>query len=326
MDYGQILRQAWNLTWRHRFLWIIGLFATTTVGSCSFNAGGSGSGWQTNSREMDLFVPGASDLGRAFGFWAAENAGFIVAIALLAFLVGLGIFLVTMVAQGAMARATVNLARGQESNAGEAWRTGLRYFWHYLALWLLLLALVIGVAVLLAIFGAAGVVFFAVADEGTRIALSVVGGLLLFALVLLVIPVIIALAIVVAYAQRVIVAEDVGPLAALNEGFRLLRANLGQSLVAWLVNLGLSIGAGLVIAAATVLAAIPLGAIAVILYDSTGLSPTVVAYGIVAAIILGLVVWLLGGFINTYFWNYWTLVYLRLRPQPPVAANPEREA
>ena len=44
MDYGALVSRAWNLTWRHRFLWILGLFAGGGVSSCGSGAGGGGEG------------------------------------------------------------------------------------------------------------------------------------------------------------------------------------------------------------------------------------------------------------------------------------------
>ncbi|MGF2075778.1 hypothetical protein, partial [Enterococcus casseliflavus] len=38
MNYGALLRRSWTLTWRHRFLWVLALFA----GSTSY--GGSAAG------------------------------------------------------------------------------------------------------------------------------------------------------------------------------------------------------------------------------------------------------------------------------------------
>ena len=32
MDYAAVIRDAWRLTWRNRFLWILGLFAGGAVG------------------------------------------------------------------------------------------------------------------------------------------------------------------------------------------------------------------------------------------------------------------------------------------------------
>src|SRR5690349_12360378 len=37
MDYGRLIGDAWNMTWRYRFLWILALFAPAGVGGCGLN-------------------------------------------------------------------------------------------------------------------------------------------------------------------------------------------------------------------------------------------------------------------------------------------------
>ena len=33
MDYGRLIQEAWALTWRYRFLWVLGCFAGGAVGA-----------------------------------------------------------------------------------------------------------------------------------------------------------------------------------------------------------------------------------------------------------------------------------------------------
>ena len=36
MDYGEIITRAWNITWKNKFLWVLGfLAALTSIGSNS---------------------------------------------------------------------------------------------------------------------------------------------------------------------------------------------------------------------------------------------------------------------------------------------------
>jgi hypothetical protein len=320
MDYGELIRRSWTLTWRYRFLWIFGFFATTTVGSCP-GGSGSGSGWRTDGREIERFVPGAGGAERAFVQWLGDNLGLIIALGALAALIGLAVLLLSIISQGAMARATADVARGRTSSLREAWQVGLANFWRYLGLWLLLIVVGIAVAAMFAIPAVIAVVAFAATDGGVRTLLLVLGGFFVLMLVLLLIPIAIAVSVVVAYAQRSIVVENIGPLAALRSGFWLLRGNLGQSALAWLVNLALSIGAGIAIAIAAAVMLIPLGAIAFILHNSTGFSPGTIAYTGVAVVVFILAFWVLTAIMNTYFWNYWTLIYLRLSQRLPGEGN-----
>ena len=60
--------------------------------------------------------------------------------------------------------------------------------------------------------------------------------------------------------------------------------------------------------------ALPFGLIGLILYFvAGGFSTGLVVYGVVAVVIVLLAVWLLSAIANAFIWNYWSLVYLRLR-------------
>ncbi len=75
----------------------------------------------------------------------------------------------------------------------------------------------------------------------------------------------VAASIVLTYAERAIAIEDVGTIEAIQAGWRLFRGQLGESLLAWVVNAGLSIAAALVILAALlVLSAVAFLAVSIV--------------------------------------------------------------
>ena len=316
MDYGALVSRAWRLTWRHRFLWVLGLFAASTTGSCSGSPGGVQ--WQTDAQEVERTLP---ELGRALGEvgrWFADNLALVVSLAVFAALLGLAFFVVSLIAQGAMARATEDVARNRPTSLHQAWQAGLRFFWRYLGLWLLLLAIGIAVLVMFGILFLLFVAGSAAADGVARTTFIVVLVLLGLASFLVALPLLVGLTIVVAYAQRAIVVEDVGPWDALGVGVRLLRDRLGASLIVWLISLALGIGAAFALGLAAVLLLIPLGGIGALLFLTTGVSAGSIAYAVVAGLVFIGAMWFLAAIVNTYFWHFWTLAYLDLRGYVPV--------
>lgn len=312
MDYGSLIRQAWRFTWRFRFLWVFGLFAPSTVGSCSPSSPGGGGSfqWRGDAEEFENLPP---ELERAFmevGNWVMRNLDLIILVAVLAALVGLAFFLVSIIAQGAMAQGTVDVALGQETSLGRAWGAGVCLFWRYLLLLLvmiglfLLFVLAIGVIVGLAVLVGS---LLQSAAQVAFIVISVLAGILLF---LVAIVLFIAIGVAVAFAQRAIAVEDVGPVHALRIGFGLLRDRLGTTLLVWLISLGLSIAAGLAVGLAALVLLVPLGGLAAILFITTGVSAASVVYAVVAALLFIAGVWFLSAIANSYFWHYWTLTYL----------------
>jgi hypothetical protein len=219
------------------------------VGLPTFNSGG-GNGRRTDQREIDKINPPLAAEGRELAIWAAMNAGLLIAVAA----VGLGLMLVLLVlsfiAQGGMAQATADLATGHPSSLRSAWRAGVHLFWRYIGLWLLFAATAIAIA---AVVAAAAVAAFAFQAPGLGIGIAAIAaaivivsfvaivlrvtrtttaprwlvalGAMLFTLPLLTVLVLVGLvlSIVVVFAQRAIVVENVGPIDALQSGWRLAR-------------------------------------------------------------------------------------------------------
>lgn len=326
MDYGRLIQRAWRLTWQYRFLWVLGLFVpgfggsggNVNVGNLGnlFDGGASGSG------------AGASDAARAageVGRWLERNVGLVIALVGLVLLLALALWLVGFVAQGGMARATAALALGQPMTANAAWRAGVSLFWRYLGLGLLQL----GIGLLLVLLLAGGVVLAVLlamnARGGAQVLVIVVSVLIGLLLLLPLLAFLIGLSIVVAFAQRAMAVDDLGPARALAAGARRLRSRLAATAMTWLISAGLGIGVGIALVVAAILLLLPLGGVGFLLYANLGLSTGFIAYA-VGALLLIAVLWCLSGIANTYAWSYWTLAYLaltdRLTPRlEPVTAD-----
>ncbi len=101
----------------------------------------------------------------------------------------------------------------------------------------------------------------------------------------------VAASIVLAYAERAIVVHDLRATEALSHAWRLFTEHLSTSLLTWVLSLALALAIGGIAGSVWVLFA---GAAAV-----------------VAVVMLAAIA-------NAFFWNLWTLVYLRL--DPPITA------
>jgi hypothetical protein len=299
MDYGRVIQDAWNLTWRYRFLWVLGFFAGGAVGVPS---GGNGPvQWRMQG----------SDLGLPASPGDALPPGWPLIIALIVGVIAL-VLALWLIAQGGMARATADLARGQPSSLGQAWRAGTRLAWRYLGLWLLLC---VGIVLIAAIIGALVALALAPAlismpvPRWTTLLLGVAIGL---PLVLALIVALIVVSIVIAYAQRIIAMEDVGATAALRHGWGVLQAHPRESLLLWLMNVGLAIGAGLVLGIVTlVVGGLIAGAVALV-WLASGQGPALIGAIALAAVVLIALLVVLVAIANTFFWSYWTIGYVRL--------------
>jgi hypothetical protein len=310
MDNGRLLHDAWRLTWRHRFLWLLGLFAGGG-GQVSLNvpSGGFPNGWPSGSRVDPELRRGLDEVGA----WIVAHVGLLLAAAAVVVLLGIVLLVVHFIAKGAMIGALGRLAAGEAVTLGGAWALGRRLAWRYVRLWLLLLAVALGVGIVVAtlVLVVAGV---GQASPGLAVGLAaLVGG---FALLLL-LPLAIGFSLTLAYAERAIALDNHGALDGVRAGYRLLRARLGASIVLWLITLVIGIGSGVVFGLAALVVALPFGVAAVAAYMSAGLSGTVIALGAVGLLTLVLVVWAVSAVVNTYTAAFWTLGYLGLTDRYP---------
>ena len=164
----------------------------------------------------------------------------------------------------------------------------------------------------MAIFGVTVVIVIVALPESIRLIPIILAVLVGIAALLVLIPASILFNIVVVFAQRAIVVEDIGPIAAIKSGARLLRSKLGPSLLVWLINVAVSILGGLILVAAMVVTVVPLAIVGLLIYMAIGFGGPLIVYLVLAGLVLIVVVWALSAVVNTYFWSYWTIAYLRL--------------
>ena len=301
MDYGRLIREAWRNTLRYRSLWLLGLFAGGAVGAAS----GGGGGGRVETGDVE-HLPAIEQRVGELGIWLGEHAGLVVAGAALVLGLVLVVLAIAAIAEGGMAQATADVASGRTGSLRRAWGAGRRLFWRYVGLWLLL---GVGAALVAGVVGLGAALFSAAPVSG---AASVGALTLAMSLAALGFGLAVGLNIVVAYAQRAIAIGDLGPLAALRAGWLLLRANLGTSVLVWLVNLVLATAAGLAIGLVLLLGIGLLVGLGALVWLSAGFSAPLFGYAVVGGIVLVAAALALAGAANTFFWNYWTLAYLRL--------------
>jgi hypothetical protein len=307
MSYGELIKTSFWTTWRNRYLWFFGFFA----GGTGFNfpapnfGGGDFDGQDGGgaSAAMAQSLPTGQD--------STVEPGVVMAIVVVVLaLAALFIFL-SLISQGALADSVAAIDRGGERRFGTAWRSGARAFWRVLGLGVL--GFVIGVAIVLVVVAPlVGIVVGVSAltgSTGATIAAGIIAGLIgLAALVVLLVP----LAIVWQLALRELVLREERPIASLRQGYRLFRAELGKTLLVFLIQIGIGIGLALVLIVVGLLVGLLLFAPAIAL-GAGGQETAAIVAAIVAGLILLVPVIVVSGAIGTFNHAYWTLACLRLR-------------
>src|SRR5215218_983609 len=301
MNYGELLSEAFRITWRNKFLWFFGFFVGGTGGSFNFPANVGG-------EEGMPFRTGPLQ-------WISEHLTlFITVVIAVVVLLALVFFVMAMISHGALAESVAALHRGEQRRFGLAWRAGTANFWRVLILKILFLLMALGLVLLLSIAVLlGGLAVFSLTDStGVRVLAVVLG--IIFAVVALIV-VFIPFAIVNQFALRELVVGRRRILDSVGGGFGLLRRNLGRSLLVWLLQLGVMLGLGIaVLAVIAILGAILLGP-AIALFATDHATAGIVA-GAVGGLLFLVPLFVISGAVSAFNHTYWTLAYLRLTDFP----------
>jgi hypothetical protein len=328
MNYGELIKDAFWLTLRNRFLWFFGFFAGGTSaggGNFSFPSGGPG-GFDDDDFD-DFGEPGQGDFGGATpGFdpsqWIFDNLALILAIVALVALIALFFIVMSLISQGALTESVAAIDRGESRRFSTAFRAGLSNFWRVLGYYLLFILIALGLLLLIVVPLALLVVgvFAGTESVGARVLTAVLAGLIGFVLMIVVL---IPLSIIGQFALREIVVRRERVVGSIGSGYRLFRRNLGKSLLVWLIQLAVSIGIGIALLIIFfILALILIGpgvGLLVANYTALGI-PVLIVGGLIflAPLIVAL------GVFGTFGHSYWTLAYLRL-VAPAEGATPQPE-
>jgi hypothetical protein len=301
MNYGDLLSEAFRLTWRNRFLWFFGFF----VGGASFNVPSNFGGQQGAPFEA---APGPVR-------WISENlALFLTLVIALVVVIALVFIVLAMLSHGALAESVAALHRGESRRFGLAWRAGTANFWRVLWLKGLIFLMALGLALLILLPVGLGVVAVLAATDSTGVRVLFIVLLVLVGFLALIF-VFLPFAIINQFALRELVVGRRRVLESIGSGFGLFRGNIGRSLLVWLLQLGVMLGLGI----ATLVVVVILGAIllgpAIALFAAEQTTAAVVV-GIVGGLLFLVPLFVISGALSAFNHTYWTLAYLRLTEHP----------
>jgi hypothetical protein len=351
MKHTQILKRAWTILWSYRTLWIFGfLLALTTGGSSggSYSRGGGGSSGGSGNLPGDM-QQALNQLNEALRNIPAQTEQTIIAVIIglvcLGFLFGIAFAIVKYVSQVALVRMVDHLeTTGEKLPFRRGWRMG----WSRAAWRVFLINLTIGVPVFLAVIVMVGcaatpVLIPALANQTPSVPSIIATVGMAFLVIFALIVVSLALALVLEIMYRVSILQERGVLDSIREGWTLVRRNLKDVGLLWLILLGIRIAFGIVIIPVAIIFVI----IAGLLGGGTGLGLFLLARVVMSAApvwepvvvgaLVGVPIFILAlaipmtfveGLKQTYFSTTWTLAYREIRAslQPaglePVVVEP----
>lgn len=279
MDYGNILSRAWQITWKHKVLWIFGIFVALSSGGGGFNGSGGGGNGGSSGGGGNFPQPDMPPQLREFLNSPALPIA-IIALICLGLIIALAIFLMGVASTGALIGG-IDLAESTGAvTFAQAWAIGTSNF-------LKILGLKIGV----------GIIGF----------VAIFAGIICCPLLCLVVPGSIALQVIAEFAAFAIVLDKEGVIESIQKGFNVLKNNFTSVLVLGLILFGIGIAYGLVIAIPILVAFAP----AIIAVMGNTREPNMMLIGATALMFLCLIPILIivGGVYTTWQTAAWQIAY-----------------
>lgn len=315
MDYGNVLARAWQISWRWKALWILGLLAGLGRSMTTW----SNSRYTTSSGEWA--GPGGVQI-------PAEVLGALCGAACLGLAISIALWVVSIIARGGLIAGVQEVEELGHTTFGWSWKKGASHFWTLLGI-AFLATIPMFVAILLGIF-VLGITAFAgmqasagSLDLGGAEAIAVPGVLCGLAGLCGLFVVGLVLAQIRIYAERAAILEDLGWIDAFARGWQVLKENLGPTVVLWIIFFAIGLALGLIIFAAVVILMLPFAAILGSNEPASWALGPVCCGGVLLAIIFAT----LTGFIETFTSATWTLAYRDLagldsQPAPEAVTSP----
>lgn len=324
MQYGDIIKRAWRITWRYKALWVLGLFAG--VSGCQGNVGSPGSGGSGNGEWSEFTdwgaggMPGMPDFDRYIPI-VLVGALILFAVWLVWVLLGIG-------ARAGLIHAVNEVEQGRTIRLRDAWSEGFRHFWPVLGLAILLalpMVVVVGAMLLGVVVPLVGSVV-AGRDPGPELIAPVCGGVLIGMLLLAVLT--FFLGVLHLVALRYIVLGGRGVFDSLRAAWQALRNRFSEHLLIWLINWGLNVVASIAISIPIVVVGVAaiLPSILSARDGNWGALAGTITIAVIVAMVLSLLYTAIWGVFTSALWTIFfrKLTGMELPAEQVVAVQPPR--
>lgn len=298
MDYFEIIKRAWQITAKYKFLWVFGLFLGISGGGGFNGVNFNQISYTTGDIDMDKFTSQAHDF--FFG-----NLILVIAITLFFLLILLFFIFAKIASQGALIGGVESIEENKEINFSKALKAGTKNFWK-----------IFGLNVLLGIITVTCLLLLATPTIALFIHKMPGRGLLMLLLSLAIfIPMAVLISFTSTYALRHIVIKKEGIISSARSGFDLFKNHIGQTFLIWLIlfgiNIVISLISAIIILILFLIIGIPLIILGIVLYPLAGMASTTILI-IAGIIILLFMALLISSVVNTYNSAVWTLTFRKL--------------
>ena len=296
MDYTDILKRAWQITWKHKALWLFGFLLSLLSGGGGAN---SGQGVQQTFGAGDRLAP------------PSIAAIVLLALFFVLFFAVLGIIL-RYLSLGALIGMVREAEETGETSVASGWRKGWSRFLPLFGIDLVMGIPAAIVALVLIGIGLSPLLLLLAEQEAMTIAAILLTVLLMLLVIGFLIVMGLVLSVLGELARRQCVLEKTGVLDSIRAGYQIGRANLRHVALIWVMLFVIGLAYGMVTAAMAFVgfgvAAVPAAAVYAVT-ETVGASLLVgFLFALPGIVILSLV----GGVYEAFRSAVWTLFYSEL--------------
>jgi MFS family permease len=209
VDYLEIIKKSWKITWKNKFLWWFGLFLALG-GGASFNFPGN-SEWNNKIGENEDKVAS----------FINQHWQIIIVAIVLAVILGLALFVLSLISKAGLIKTLDKIEKNLSGNFKEGFREGKKYFWKILAVGLILGIFIFALLVVLSF----PVIFLFYVKS------VVLGILFAFLAVAIFIPLVILASFIGKYSIFYLVLSDLGIKASIENGYQVFKKNILASVI-----------------------------------------------------------------------------------------------
>ncbi|MDW8352792.1 MAG: hypothetical protein RML99_12855 [Anaerolineae bacterium] len=328
MDFGTTISRAFNIVLQHRVLWILGFLASLTSGvSSTGNSLNVPGGTFTPANPSGELPPEIQRLIEQLTADPGVGIGALAGLLCAVLLLGLVLWIISIIAQGALIGGVRQIEEASSTSFGQAWSVGVNRFWPLLGLSLILLLpglALVGLFVLL--FGSTLILLIAAATSGDESAAATATGNVI-ALVCGVgilgciglLYTIIASALQT-FGERAIVLENKGVVDGIGRGWEVLRSNLGNIILLALLLFVINLIVGFVISIVSGLLFAPTLIAALVGAGSKGGGGSALALSIITLLLVTIIGAIIAALFAAFSSTVWTLAYRQFTGASGVAA------
>ncbi|NIM96445.1 MAG: hypothetical protein GTO18_22320 [Anaerolineales bacterium] len=357
MDHTKVLKRAWHILWNYRALWLFGILLALTTTSPWQTSSYQFSGDETNP--LIQITPSDDftwDFGEEFGeefeknieelnklfeeVTPAEIRDTVITIVFLCFCFILFLVIVGIILRYVSETALIRMVDDyEESGERRGVRAGFRLGWSRAALRLFLIDLVFFIPVFIFLGALFMLTLAPLLLLGTRVvALGVIGVIatigFFFLWIFLVIVVAVAVGLMKDFSWRVCALRNLGVIESIRHGYAMVRQNIRDVGVMWLIIAGINIGLAIVVFPIVLflilIALLTGGAVGLAVGGLTGLFAETatqwIAGGLVGFGVFLLVIMVpmgfIGGLREVYVSSTWTLTYRELKALEELELEP----